>query len=106
MLPMRRLVAQCLIVSLLFAGVAWSADIHAEAYFGHEAGWSQSLDQTPDTGPAADTCDHCCHGTAHYTGLLAGASVLMAPATQAAAVHGDDAHRSFALPPPIEPPIS
>lgn len=103
---MRRLIARCLIFSLLFANLAWAADVHAEAFFGHEAGWSQDADHSPDTGPAADTCDHCCHGGAHYTGMPAESAGMIGVVAAQAADPCIDPYLSFAVPPPTEPPIA
>jgi hypothetical protein len=36
---MRRAISWCLIASMLCAGVAWAADRHAEAFFGHGEDW-------------------------------------------------------------------
>ncbi len=103
---MRRLIAHCLIVSLLFSVLAWSADMHAEAFFGHEAEWSQVADSQHDTTNAAETCDHCCHSGAHFLGFPITTSVLTDFGRQPVSRHREAAHLSLALPPPTEPPIA
>lgn len=101
---MRRLISQCLIISILYAGVAWAADTHAEAYFGHGAEWSQGADNQPDTGNGVDTCDHCCHGSAHYVGFPIAESVMTCDRKIQKALRNTNTHHSLILSPPTQPP--
>jgi len=66
-----------LIVSVLFAGFAWAADSHAEAFFGHDSELSAAYGAAGEGAPAERACDHCCHGAAHLTGLP-GSHVMLA----------------------------
>jgi len=66
---MRRFLTRMLIVSVLFAGLAWAADSHAEAFFGHDSELSAAHGAGDGTALAERACDHCCHGAAHLTGL-------------------------------------
>jgi len=72
-----------LIVSVLFAGFAWAADSHAEAFFGHDSELSVVDTAGGNNAPAEAGCDHCCHGAAHLTGLPGNLMMLVHQ------VHGD-----------------
>lgn len=92
--------------ALLYAGFAWAADMPGETLFGHGAHWSQDADGQSDTGHAADACDHCCHGSAHYLGFPIAESATMAFGEDETVLHRERSHRSLAIPPPIQPPIA
>jgi len=66
---MVKLISTLLLVSTLFANLAWAADTHAEAFLGHGSEWSQDKSPAPGGNGNSDGCDHCCHGLAHLTGL-------------------------------------
>lgn len=72
---MRRIFSQFLIISVLFSGVAWAANIHAIAVFDHSDGQEQEL-QTASQDEVIDIelCDHCCHGATHIVGILCSSS--------------------------------
>lgn len=103
---MRRVISYFLIASTLCAGVAWSADRHIEAFFGHGTAWSQVADGHTDTGNGADTCDHSCHGSAHYIGFPMAESVMAFFRENHDAVLDDDSYLSLHLPPLTQPPIA
>jgi len=104
-LIMRRVITYCLIVSMVCAGVAWAADRHAEAFFGHGAEWMQSAEGHLDTGNDTDTCDHCCHGSAHYAGLPMAESATTCFRNNHNPASDDDSYLSLVLPPLTQPPI-
>lgn len=71
---MCRIVARTLIFFILFANLAWAADMD-EVGLANAADIVQLSVGSTDgaaTGAACDKngfCDHCCHGTAHYVGF-------------------------------------
>ena len=91
---------------MVCAGVAWAADTHAEAFFGHGAEWMQGADGHLDTGNGADTCDHCCHGSAHYVGFPMAESATTGYRENHNSAFVDDSYLSLALTPPTQPPIA
>lgn len=75
---MHRRIAKALIFFILFANLAWAADMD-EIGFAHHATEVQAsisgADGQSDVGDTGhiglkhDSCDHCCHGSAHYVGV-------------------------------------
>ncbi len=63
---MRTFIAKVLILFVLFGNIAWAADLD-EIHLGE-------ADITVQDGqhnlPVQDSCDHCCHGTAHFMGIF------------------------------------
>jgi len=101
---MQLLISRCLIIFLLLSNVAWAVDMHAEAFFGHDEGWSQDSGSHPDTEGGPDACDHCCHGTAHLTCLRLSEAVMIHEGTGRRAARAVDLRRSLILSPPTHPP--
>ena len=64
----------------------------------------QSAEGHLDTGNDTDTCDHCCHGSAHYVGFPMAESVMTFFRETHDAVLDDDAYLSLDLPPLTQPP--
>jgi|GEM_PF-1407415 len=104
--PMRRFIAQLLALSILFAGVAWAADAHAEAFFGHDINVPSLGGDLPDDFSDDGSCDHCCHGTAHYLGLLLTSSAVVADTDGRVTVLPVVSYHSRANAPPTQPPKS
>ncbi len=77
---MRQLIAKFLVFFILFANLAWAADlVEAGVLHADDQALSVGADlhaghlgdgATPDSGDLKQVpCDHCCHGSAHYVGL-------------------------------------
>ena len=100
---MNRLMVTTLIGFILFAGTAWAADTHVKAYGDHG---EQVLSLNDSGGNAQDQapCDHCCHGAAHYLGLLPAPVTRLRPATGRGSVHNISVYLTRATPPPAQPP--
>ncbi len=103
---MRRFIAQLLALSILFAGVAWAADAHAEAFFGHDTNLPSLSDDLPNDFSDDGPCDHCCHGTAHYLGLLLIPSAMVAATDSCVTVLPIVSYHSRVNAPPSRPPKS
>ena len=101
---MNRLMATALIGFILFAGTAWAADTHTEAYVGHGNG--QVLNNSDAGNDVQDhaPCDHCCHGAAHYLGLLPAPLTGLQPVTETGRIHHISVYLTRATPPPAQPP--
>ncbi len=104
---MRGIVAKTLIFFILFANLAWAADMD-EVGVVHDSAKLLVISDAPedpiDNGHNNDPCDHCCHGTAHYVGLPHKTTPTFTdntscvPSPQLAAYLGRD------LDPPVPPP--
>jgi len=101
---MRRIIANCLIVSLLFGGVAWAADMHAEAFFGHGASWSRQGGDQPAAHDGVKICDHCCHGSAHHVAFPVEPPMTVCARGTLTASSAARRHASLILEPPTQPP--
>lgn len=102
---MRRVISYILIAFMLCAGVAWAADRHAEAFFGHGTGWSLNTDSQSVTDYGADTTEHCCHSVAHYLGFPMAEFATAFFRENHIPVFDNDAYLSLVLPPLTQPPI-
>ncbi|HHM05608.1 MAG TPA: hypothetical protein ENJ19_07685 [Gammaproteobacteria bacterium] len=71
--PMKRLLALLLLLANLSAAAAYAWDSHPEAWAGHgPAAVTGMLDGHHLPLPAGTHHgDHCCHGAAHLTGIIA-----------------------------------
>lgn len=104
---MLRTIAKALVFFILFANLAWAMDMD-EVDIVHDSAGLFVVGDVPDTpidhGQKNDPCDHYCHGTAHWVGLLHKTTPTFtdnascAPSTQLAAYPGRD------LDPPFPPP--
>ncbi len=103
---MRRFIAKLLALSILFGGVAWAADAHAEAYLGYDVNLSSLGGDLPNRCSDDGPCDHCCHGTAHYLGLLLTSSAVVADTDGRVTVLPVVLYHSRANAPPTQPPKS
>ena len=75
---MRRAIVKALIFFILFANLAWAADMD-ETGIAHDTAkvlvFSDGPGDPSDDGGAGHdgvkngACDHCCHGSAHYVGV-------------------------------------
>ena len=107
---MRRLIARLLVFFVLFANLAWAADMD-EIGVGHGSdpvvSLAGGLDQPSGAGHddlKGGPCDHCCHGSAHYVGFPSQAFSAFtdcgsaSPAFWLISYHGRDKE------PPLQPP--
>lgn len=107
---MRRIIAKTLVLFILFANLAWAADMDEAGITHGPAKVSSSLDAPSDNGdPVHDglkdgSCDHCCHGTAHYFGFPAGTMPMLADCASIAAASRLNAYHSRYKEPPLQPP--
>ncbi len=106
---MQRFIAKLLVFFILFANLAWAADMDevlAVASPG-EVFLTGDLPDNHDFGhdvQKTTPCNHCCHGSAHYTGLLPTSPITLPSSTcndqplSLAVVHSRDKE------PPLQPP--
>lgn len=111
---MRRAVVNVLIFFILFANLSWAADMD-ELGIAHDAAkvFTSSVDGLG--GPSTDgdfghdgakhgSCDHCCHGSAHYVGVPHTASPVFADNASCAPALWVTARYSRDQEPPVPPP--
>jgi len=101
---MVKFISTLLLVSTLFANLAWAADAHAEAYLGHGSGWSQDKSPAPGGNGNSDGCDHCCHGLAHLTGLAQQTNIHNKQIDKSYLALSTQRYRTRSLSPPTPPP--
>ncbi len=110
---MRRMIARALMFFILFANLAWAADMDDGGLFHKDIkvlSISDAADgQATDGSPGPDTpnhapCDHCCHGSAHYVGLTQTALLSLPSARCAVQRLWLDAVYSHDKEPPLPPP--
>jgi hypothetical protein len=106
---MRHAIAKLIIFFIVSANLAWAMDGDRLRIAPESDRVLLSADQPGDNGfghavQKAAPCDHCCHGSAHYTGLpqtalspFPGADCIMEPVRRAT-VHSLDKE------PPLPPP--
>lgn len=111
---MYRIVAKALIIFILFANFAWAADMD-EIGIAHEVA-KMSISSIDGQSGATDggfghddmkngsTCDHCCHGSAHYIGFPPGAVTAFPQFTSTTSTSWLTAYYSRDTEPPLPPP--
>ncbi|MBZ0070142.1 MAG: hypothetical protein K8I04_00205 [Gammaproteobacteria bacterium] len=111
---MHKIVAKALIFFILFANLAWAADMD-EIGIAHDAAKISISSIDGPGGPSDDgglghdgvkngTCDHCCHGSAHYVGFPPGAVTAFQYCASATHTLWLTAHYSRDTEPPLPPP--
>lgn len=122
---MRHFIMKLLIITILCQGIGWASDFHDETLFGHETSfnhlahdaWPSSdhsdrnsdnfgnnsgNSENQDTG--SPSCDHCCHGAVHLTGMTASPLVVADFASEPQIHKLDTRYCSFTHSPPTPPP--
>ena len=104
---MRRLVLQLVLVCLVAANFEVVTD-----FDDFLSGWPDSPELTqvadsgiPDGAGAATSCDHCCHGAAHFTGAVAEVRAFHLGTNARYDASGRQVLRNSTAPPPLPPPI-
>lgn len=108
---MYRIVAKTLIFFILFANLAWAADMD-EIGIAHDSAkvFTSSIDgpagpsDDGDGGLKSGLCDHCCHGSAHYIGFPTEAGNTFQGCASFAPALWLTAHYSRDIEPPLPPP--
>lgn len=100
---LRRLVASILIVALIGYGTAWAFSGHALDDADHAANGAHEHSQTAhdDSG-----CDHCCHASAHMTGLAPPLPKVRRPDADTFRLDPDLTPATRLSTPPLKPPRS
>ena len=101
---LRHLLTFCLVISTLGYGSVWAFDGHFDEWTQHEemAGATDHGEEDEDHS----SCDHCCHATAHLTGLCTNQQTLSIPDASRVWSHYPDAYNSILTGPPGRPPRS
>lgn len=110
---MRRTIAKALVLFILFANLAWAADMDeigvlhdatkVQATIGLSDGPSDDGDSGQD-GLKHGPCDHCCHGSAHYVGFPPGNVAAFQDPASAMPALWLTAYYSRDTEPPLPPP--
>ena len=102
---MRKLISTLLLVTTLFANVAWAVNVHVE-FLDLDSESSQVHSHDTDTGDHANEGfdDHCCHGFAHLAGLALQTNTIIESFPEEHLVTSSQHFRSLFQPPPTPPP--
>ena len=101
---LRYLLTLFLIICTVGYGSVWAFDGHFDEWTQHE-GMAAAADHG-DEGEEHSSCDHCCHATAHLTGLCANQPALSIPDASSVWSHYPDSYNSVLTGPPGRPPRS
>ena len=110
-IPLRRLLALWVLLSLIGYSSAWAMDLHHPLLNGDESGQSSMLaagssaDQPAEHDSAPD-CDHCCHGLSHLIGLSGSTAGIVMVTQTSTILIPSVAFRSHTLAPDLRPPIA
>jgi hypothetical protein len=102
---MKRFIIQVLICTVLFVNIAWAADSHEQAFFGHaeEIMHGAEIHVQHDSDHAQS--DHCCHGAVHLTGLAHSVVDFFHALVNDSVLHDINSHKSNFSSPPTHIPI-
>lgn len=110
---MRGAIVKALIFFILFANLAWAADMdelgvqHDPAKVQASVGGSGGPSDDGDSGHNGlkhGPCDHCCHGSAHYVGVPYQTSLDFADDVSCAPALRVTTRYSRDIEPPLPPP--
>ncbi len=101
---MKHATIQFLIFAILSSGLAWSSDSHSEAFFGHTSEVFLDIDSLDQSDDILD--DHCCHATAHMTGLFSLSKEVFYIPRHSASSYSVNRFYSLIITPPTPPPTS
>lgn len=99
---MQRVIAFSLALSLLLVNVAWAVDVHSPDFVDHDGPIVYAGD-LPDGGDISH-CDHCCHGAAHFQGVVAVPLAVDMNTSQNRIFFQASACHSRTTAPPTQPP--
>jgi hypothetical protein len=102
---MRKALTLFIVFFLLGNNVVWALDSmdfgqehEKQSHSTHASNQSHNQDQE------TDSCDHCCHGSAHLCGLLSGNSYTVTVSESSSTTAGVNTHVSREHQPPLPPP--
>lgn len=103
---MLRLIATCLILSVLSSGIARASDSDYESVSGMHAEFAPSVsgDGASDEGSVPGVVEHCCHGCVFPSAVLSAGSNLSFGSPGTAPSPTDAPFSSRSYPPLLEPP--
>jgi hypothetical protein len=102
---MKRLIIKVLICTVLFMNIAWAADRHAQAFFGHAEETMHDTQIHPEHDSERAQSDHCCHGSVHLTGLASPTAHLFHDFDNSGILQTISDHKSTLSSPPTPIPI-
>ncbi len=103
---MKRYIAQFLILMVLSMSLAYSLDSFMEIPADHsEFTYMNDLEQHHQ-GDASVDCDHCCHGTAHLTGITSQPIAFLAPQPEQYLIVYTQQLAAITHTPPTPPPTA
>jgi len=103
-LMLKHLLMMCLIICTLGYGSVWAFDGHYDGLTQHED--TSSATGQGDDGEDHSSCDHCCHASAHLTGLWANQPAISIPDANSVWSHYHTSYHSILTGPPGRPPKS
>jgi hypothetical protein len=103
---MKCFIAKTLIFTMLFVNLAWAADSHEQAFFGHAEEIMHGTDIHAQHDSDHAQSDHCCHGAVHLTGLAHAVVDLFHSFGNSSIFSKVDNHISNFSSPPTPIPIS
>lgn len=105
---MLRLIATCLILSVLSSGIARATDTDYESVSGMHAEFAQSVsgDGASDDGSAPAVVEHCCHGCVFPLVVLSAGSTISFESLATEPIPADAPFSSRSYPPLLEPPAA
>ncbi|MGD8939085.1 MAG: hypothetical protein PVJ72_06880 [Gammaproteobacteria bacterium] len=102
---MKRLIIKVLIFTVLFVNIAWAADSHEQAFFGHAEETMHDTQIHPEHDSEHAQSDHCCHGAVHLTGLANSTTHLFHDLGSSGILPNIRSHKSNFPSPPTPIPI-
>lgn len=100
---MQRIFTHFLMVTVLFSGIVWAANVHAIAVFDHSDEQSQAQSESQNDIDV-ELCDHCCHGAAHLVCILDSSTQTYSDPKNGSNLFYLTSFNSFKLNPPTPPP--
>lgn len=104
---MKRVLIYLLVISVLYAPLAWAWDSHESAFEGHTKVTLEhaiNIDGDQDDHHVGQN-DHCDHGLSHLTTLVTPEINFSHTKDSQATLYGRDSFTTLALIPPFRPPI-
>jgi len=87
----------------MIANCVWAMD-YAEIILSHDPVILQDSGSSPHSPKSINTCDHCCHGVAHLTGLTAVMTTLIVQPVANRVAPKTNEYFSLPTAPPTPPP--
>jgi hypothetical protein len=102
---MRKILSVFFLAFLLGNNVVWALDsMDLGQEHEKQSHSTQATNQSHNQDQETDSCDHCCHGSAHLLGLLSGNSYTVKVSGSSSTTAGVNTLASREHQPPLPPP--